>query len=66
MNTVFAVTLESTYKQNSTYPKRNTEQLSKKILLSKHSFFVDKKPFNKTDILMRNDNPTPFEDYFSM
>lgn len=25
---------------------------------------MDKKAFNKTDILMRNDNPSPSEDYF--
>lgn len=64
MNTVFTVTLESTYKQNSTYPKRNIEKLIEKKYLSKHSFFVDKKAFNKTDVLMRNNNPSPFEVYF--
>lgn len=59
MNTVFIVTLESTY------PNRNTEKLIEKISFVKAIlFFVDKKAFNETDILMRSYNPNLFEDYF--
>lgn len=40
MNTVFIVTLESTYKQNSTYPNRNTEKLIEKISFVKAILFL--------------------------
>lgn len=64
MSSVFTATLESTYKQNNTYPKGNTEKLIEKVFCQNIPFFVDKEAFNKTDIFMRNDNPSPFEDYF--
>lgn len=65
MNTSFTAALESTYKPNSTYPNRNTEKLIEKISFVKTIlFFVDKKAFNETDILMRSYNPSLSGDYF--
>lgn len=40
MNTSFTVALESTYKQNSTYPNRNTEKLIEKIFFVKTILFL--------------------------
>lgn len=64
MNTVFTVTLESTYKQNSTCTKRNTGKMIGKKIFCQNIPFCGQKKLSTRDILMGNDNPSPFEDYF--